>query len=277
MVVIQRFCGDNWVTKRCRCWWIWRWHQDAVGCWHYIIMYDKQVGWGVAKSEDVTWLCWWELCWWWVTSWEKIGELHQCIRNDFRMADKWNINRGCVGVQGFSFCLSLLVLLRSKVSYDFETDSILALSWVPGDESRVSLDSFLISHCVTNISYVWPRLSQSGCYYYVKIGTFNHLEQSTICVLAVTSFGPVMWTIEYELIVILYFMQDHRDRFRETSQHVISIEEWPCYICHMRFPPSFTTMYPWKHSHNIEPTCWIFWDFWNPLQSWGICSRICLE
>ena len=50
------------------------------------------------------------------------------MRNGSRVADELYIKRGVVGIGGFPFLLSLLVLLYSKASYDFEIASTLVLS-----------------------------------------------------------------------------------------------------------------------------------------------------
>jgi len=54
--------------------------------------------------------------------------VHWSMRNGSRVADELYRKRGVVGIGGFPFLLSLLVLLYSKASYDFETASTLVLS-----------------------------------------------------------------------------------------------------------------------------------------------------
>jgi len=46
--------------------------------------------------------------------------VHRSMRNGLRMADGLYIKRVLFGVGGFPFLLSLLILLYSKASYDFE-------------------------------------------------------------------------------------------------------------------------------------------------------------
>jgi hypothetical protein len=59
-----------------------------------------------------------------------------------------------VGVGGFPFLLSLLILLYSKASYDFETTSNLVLSALDFLETNIELlAQFLISYFVINITY----------------------------------------------------------------------------------------------------------------------------
>jgi len=54
--------------------------------------------------------------------------VHRSMKDDSRVADKLYIKRGLLALEGFIFLLSLLVLLNSKASYDFETASTLVLS-----------------------------------------------------------------------------------------------------------------------------------------------------
>jgi len=42
---------------------------------------------------------------------------------------------------------------------------------------------------------------EASCVFYVKVGRFDHLEQSKICVLTMTSFGIVMVTVHHNLMV----------------------------------------------------------------------------
>jgi len=54
--------------------------------------------------------------------------LHPSMRNGSRVADKTVFKESVVGVGGFPFLLSLLVLSYSKAIYDFETASTRVLS-----------------------------------------------------------------------------------------------------------------------------------------------------
>jgi len=47
---------------------------------------------------------------------------------------------------------------------------------------------------------------EASCVFYVKVGTFDQLEQIKISVLTVTSLGIVMLTVQYDLIVSVCFM-----------------------------------------------------------------------
>jgi len=56
---------------------------------------------------------------------------------------------------------------------------------------------------------------EASCIIYVKVGTFDQLEQSKICILTVTTLGIAMLTIQHELIFIVCFMQDRGDFWRQ--------------------------------------------------------------
>ena len=42
---------------------------------------------------------------------------------------------------------------------------------------------------------------EASCVFYVKVGRFDHLEQSKSCVLTITTFRIVMLTIHHNLMV----------------------------------------------------------------------------
>jgi len=80
--------------------------RDGIGMLEHggaIICYDKEVVWGVATSDDVAWLYWYELCWWCVRSWLDIQMVHRSMWNDSRVADEVYIKRGCLVLEGFLF------------------------------------------------------------------------------------------------------------------------------------------------------------------------------
>jgi hypothetical protein len=54
--------------------------------------------------------------------------VHRSMRNGSRVADELYIKRGLWALEDFLFFLSLLVVLYSKASYDFEKVSTLVLS-----------------------------------------------------------------------------------------------------------------------------------------------------
>ena len=47
---------------------------------------------------------------------------------------------------------------------------------------------------------------EASLVFYVKVRTFDQLEQSKIWVLTVSSFGIVMQTLQHDLMVGVYFM-----------------------------------------------------------------------
>jgi hypothetical protein len=61
-----------------------------------------------------------------------------------------------VGVGGFPFLLSFLIMLYSKASYDFETGSTSDLSWIPWNKYRAFSPVLRHHIIVINITYVWP-------------------------------------------------------------------------------------------------------------------------
>jgi len=94
---------------------------------------------------------------WCVRSWVEIRMVHWSMRNGPRVADGLYIKRVLFGVGGFPFLLSLLVLLYSKASCDFETIPTLVLSWLPWNEPRALCPAFDKILFVTNITYARPR------------------------------------------------------------------------------------------------------------------------
>jgi len=71
---------------------------------------------------------------------------------------------------------------------------------------------------------------EASCVFYVKVGRFDHLEQSKICVLTVSSFGIVLLTVHHNMIVRVWFMWDPGDVLRQTSPDVLFVKECPFYI-----------------------------------------------
>ena len=47
---------------------------------------------------------------------------------------------------------------------------------------------------------------EASCVFYVKVGTFAHLEQSKISLLTVKKSGIVKLTVRYDMIVTVIFM-----------------------------------------------------------------------
>jgi len=71
---------------------------------------------------------------------------------------------------------------------------------------------------------------EASCVFYVKVGTFTHLEQSKISLLTVNKSGIVTLTIQHDMIVSVIFMQYPRDYLRQTSADVLTLEEHPINI-----------------------------------------------
>jgi hypothetical protein len=47
---------------------------------------------------------------------------------------------------------------------------------------------------------------EPSCIFYVKVGTFTHLEQSKISLLTVNKSGIVTLTVQHDMIVSVIFM-----------------------------------------------------------------------
>jgi hypothetical protein len=70
--------------------------------------------------------------------------------------------------------------------------------------------------------------------FYVKVRTFEQLEQSTICVLNVISVGIETLVVHYDMIVSVCFMLDPGYVLRQTSPDDLSVAEFPFYIYQTR-------------------------------------------
>jgi len=66
---------------------------------------------------------------------------------------------------------------------------------------------------------------EASCVFYVKVGTFTHLEQSKISLLTVNQSGMVTLTVQHDMIVSIIFMQYPGDYLRQTSAEVLSLEQ----------------------------------------------------
>jgi len=80
--------------------------------------------------------------------------VHRSMKDDSRVADKSYIKRVLLALEGFLFILSLLILLYSKASYDFETASTLVLS----DFLETNLERFVFSFDITFELPISPTL-----------------------------------------------------------------------------------------------------------------------
>lgn len=131
---------------------VWRLRNGAGVLWSGcgIIYWDKIVGWGVATLDDVVWLCWSQSQWGHVSSWETIWMGHQNMGNHSRVPDELYILWGLFGVGGFPYLLSLLVLMYSKQTDDFDTASTFTLT--------LNLDTNFKCYClVSNMTWVQPH------------------------------------------------------------------------------------------------------------------------
>jgi len=68
---------------------------------------------------------------------------------------------------------------------------------------------------------------EASCVFYVKVGTFTHLEQSKISLLTVNRSGIVTLTVQHDMIISVIFMQYPGDYLRQTSADILSLEERP--------------------------------------------------
>jgi len=68
---------------------------------------------------------------------------------------------------------------------------------------------------------------EASCVFYVKVGTFTHLEQSKISLLTVNKSGIVTLTVQHDMIVSVILMQYPGDYLRQTSADVLSLEQRP--------------------------------------------------
>jgi hypothetical protein len=71
---------------------------------------------------------------------------------------------------------------------------------------------------------------EASCVFYVKVGTFTHLEESKICLLTVNKSGIVTLTVRYNITVSVIFMSYPGDYLRQTSADVLSLELHPINI-----------------------------------------------
>jgi len=66
---------------------------------------------------------------------------------------------------------------------------------------------------------------EASCVFYVKIGMFNQLEQSKICLLTINKMEIVRLIIQYEFSVCISLMYYPSDFLRQTSAAIISLED----------------------------------------------------
>jgi len=66
---------------------------------------------------------------------------------------------------------------------------------------------------------------EASSVFYVKVGTFTHLEQSKTSLLTVKETGIVRLIVQHDLIVSVSFMYYPGDYLRQTSADVLSLEQ----------------------------------------------------
>jgi hypothetical protein len=66
---------------------------------------------------------------------------------------------------------------------------------------------------------------EESCVFYVKVGLFNHLEQSKTSLLTLNTMETVRLTVQHNLIVCLSFMLYSGDCLRQTSAGILSLEQ----------------------------------------------------
>jgi len=71
---------------------------------------------------------------------------------------------------------------------------------------------------------------EASCVFYVKVGTFAHLEQNKISLLTVNKSGTVTLTVQHDMIVSVIFMQYPLDYLSQTSAGVLPLEQHPINI-----------------------------------------------
>jgi len=71
---------------------------------------------------------------------------------------------------------------------------------------------------------------EASCVFYVKVGTFTHLEKSKISLLTVNESGIVTLTVQHDMAVSVIFMQYPGDYLKQISADVLSLEQHPIHI-----------------------------------------------
>ena len=71
---------------------------------------------------------------------------------------------------------------------------------------------------------------EASCVFYVKVGTFTHLDQSKIFLLPVNTTAIVRLTVQHDLIASVGFMYDPGDPLRQISADVLSLIQCPIQV-----------------------------------------------
>jgi hypothetical protein len=61
---------------------------------------------------------------------------------------------------------------------------------------------------------------KASCVFYVKVGTFTHLEQSKTSLLTIYKLGTVSWTVQRDFSVSVSFIYYSRDSLKQTYADV---------------------------------------------------------
>jgi uncharacterized membrane protein YwaF len=95
-----------------------------------------------------------------------------------------------------------------------------------------------INHCIICWPCCWARCwmlqdmdnMEASWVCYVKVRTFDQLEQSKICLFTIISAGIVTLIVRYHMIVSVCFIWDPGYMLRQTSPDDLSVEEFAFYI-----------------------------------------------
>ena len=71
---------------------------------------------------------------------------------------------------------------------------------------------------------------EARCCFYVKVGTFTHLEQSKMSLFTVNQTGIDRLTVQHDLTVSIRFMYYTGDYLRQTSADILALVQCPPYI-----------------------------------------------
>jgi len=70
---------------------------------------------------------------------------------------------------------------------------------------------------------------EASCIFYVKVGTFTHLEQSKTALLTIDKTGIVKLTVQHDFIFSVSFMYYPGYNLRPTSADILSLKQSPIY------------------------------------------------
>jgi len=71
---------------------------------------------------------------------------------------------------------------------------------------------------------------EASCILNIKVGMFSQLEESKICLWNVNQMGIVGLTVLHGMIGSISFMEYPGDYSRQTSAHIVSLDQCPIYI-----------------------------------------------